>query len=48
LQFLARAIIKLIREETMRATHVAHRRNQNVEQDRRERLAGGEFRVTLQ
>jgi hypothetical protein len=48
LQFLARPIIELVRKETMRATHVAHRRNQNIQQHGRERLAGGHFGVTLQ
>ena len=47
LEFLAWSIIEFIREETMRAAHVAHRSYQDIQQNRRERLAQGHLRVTL-
>jgi hypothetical protein len=48
LQLLARAVVQLVREKTVRAAHIAHACDQYVKQDGRERLAQRKARVTLQ
>src|SRR5205814_2369340 len=48
LQLLARAVVQLVREEAVRAAHVAHARHQYVQKHRREGLAHGQLRVSLQ
>jgi len=45
LQLLTRTVVELVREETMRAPHVAHAGHENVEEHGRDRLSDQDARV---